>query len=324
MELSLKHSINEWKTSRGLSPYAEKTINKYIRDIKWLAPNDYKDMEWAKNTKEISDKLSHFKPNTQRNYYNSLLIGLYASGFKKGQGVSKIYEAKRDMLNANYENQGGKTDKQQIILKEIDKESIEGMLNIMKKDLKTRHTHMLYVMISIYKHFAFRNDVAGMEIFPSHLFDEILYDERATTNYLVLGKPPESMSFILNDYKTSNKYGEKNLEIKSKELQNIISTWIKFKIGKRKDSNKEIINKVVYLFDWATGNPLSRNDVSHALSDTFNKYLGHSVSTTLLRKIYSTTITDPNTATDEEIQEVIDQADASGHSVKTKTKIYHK
>ena len=143
MELSLKHSINEWKTSRGLSPYAEKTINKYIRDIKWLAPNDYKDMEWAKNTQEISDKLSRFKPNTQRNYYNSLLIGLYASGFKKGQGVSKIYEAKRDMLNANYENQGGKTDKQQIILKEIDKESIEGMLNIMKKDLKTRHTHML-------------------------------------------------------------------------------------------------------------------------------------------------------------------------------------
>ena len=320
MESVLKTNINLWKTSRGLEPYADKTIDKYIRDVRKLAPPNYTDMDWAEDTKSVSAKLKKFKPTTQRNYYNSLLIALYASGVKKGTGVSRVYEAKRDMLNAMYENQGGNTDKQKEILQNVNKETIDAMLATMKKDLRTRHTHMVYVMINIYKRYAFRNDVAGMEIFPNNIYDEIDEEERKETNYLVLGKPPESMSFILNQYKTSKKYGEKVFEIQDDELQAIIRQWIDRKIDKKWDV---LENKVIYLFDWATGNPLTRNDISHALSDAFNKYIGYSVSTTLLRKIYSHTIQDINSASDEEVEKVIKQADISGHSVKTKAKTYH-
>jgi hypothetical protein len=320
MENKLKQSINEWKTGRGLEPYADKTINKYLADIRKLAPPNYTDMDWANDTKAIAKKLEKFKYTTQRNYYNSLLIGLYASGIPKGEGVALIYEGKRDLLNAEYDKQkSNNTASQNLVLEHVKKEDIEKMLNMMKNDLRTRQTHMAYAMINIYKYYQFRNDVAGMEIFPNALFDEIDAEERQNKNYVVIGKPPDSMSFVLNNYKTSKKYGEKVIEIESQELQTILKDWIKYKIN---GDWSKLETKVVYLFDWGTGNPLSRNDISHLLSETFMKYLGFSISTTLLRKIYGTIPTDPNEASDEEMKKVIEQASNSGHSLKTKATTY--
>ena len=322
MEEQLRKSIQFWKTSRGLEPYADKTINKYLADIRKLAPADYSDMSWANDTEEVARKLEDFKYTTQRNYYNSLLIGLYASGVDKGTGVAGIYEAKRDLLNAEYEvKRGQNTPSQQIILDKVKAEDIDRMLATMEKDLQTRQTHMAYAMINIYKYYQFRNDVAGMEIFINKLFDEIDEEERKNTNYLVLGKPPNSMSFVLNKYKTSKKYGEKTIEIEAPQLQVVLKNWIRYKIN---GDWQKIENKVVHLFDWATGTPLTRNDISHLLSETFMKYLGFSVSTTLLRKIYGTIPSDPNEASDEEIKKVIEQANVSGHSVKTKATTYSK
>ncbi len=90
METTLKTKINEWKTNRGLDPYSEKTIKNYLTQIRKLAPENYADMEWANDTEAIAKKLAGFKPTTQRNYYNSLLIGLYASGMDKNKGCCKI------------------------------------------------------------------------------------------------------------------------------------------------------------------------------------------------------------------------------------------
>ena len=49
METLLKQSINDWKTTRGLPPYADKTIAKYITDIRKLAPPNYENMLWGKD-----------------------------------------------------------------------------------------------------------------------------------------------------------------------------------------------------------------------------------------------------------------------------------
>jgi len=232
METQLRTAINDWKTSRGLEPYSDKTINKYLSDIRKLAPKDYTDMLWANDSAMVAGKLSDFKPNTQRNYYNSLLVGLYASGMEKGSGIAKIYEAKRDLLNAEYDkNKGMNTKSQQEVLKNVKASDIDNMLRMMEKDLRTRQTHMAYAMINIYKYYQFRNDVAGMEIFPNKIFDEIDEIERSEHNYLVLGKPPESMSFVLNNYKTSKKYGEKTIEIENPNLQVVLKEWIKYKIN---------------------------------------------------------------------------------------------
>jgi hypothetical protein len=321
MEPLLRTKINDWKEQRGLAPYSPKTINKYMADIRKLAPEkEYTDLDWTTNTEEVSKKLAKFKPTTQRNYYNSLLIGMYAGGYTKGEGLAKIYETKRDLLNAHYDKtKGDNTENQQKVLQIVSKEKIEEMLKKMEINLKDRSTHLAYTMIQIYKHYQFRNDVSGMEIYFNKSFNELEPTERKERNYLVLGKPPESMSFVLNNYKTSKKYGEKFIEIEQTHLKRIIRNWINFKIDGRWE---DIQNKVVYLFDWATGTPLTRNDVSHTLSSTFEKYLGVSVSTTLLRKIYGVNIADPNNATDDEIEKVAAQAFNSGHSVLTKASVY--
>mgnify|MGYP003139207456 CR=1 FL=1 len=327
MEVLLKTKINEWKTSRGLEPYSDKTIANYISQIRKLAPENYTDMEWAKDTDAIAEKLSGFKPTTQRNYYNSLLVGLYASGMEKSSALTQHYETKRDLLNAKYQQMvGHNTENQQAILNKVNKDVIQDMLNKMKKLMEreegiARQDYMAYVMINVYKHYQFRNDIAQMEVFFNKTFDEILQEERDNTNYLVLGKPPESMSFVLNNYKTKKKYGEKVIEIKEEELKNILREWIAFKINNKWELIEE---KVIYLFDWATGTPLNRNDISHLLSRTFQKYLGFSVSTTLLRKIYGELPDDANTASEEEIKKVVHQASVSGHSVQMKGAVYAK
>ena len=92
MEQTLRTAINDWKVKRGLAPYSEKTINKYLADIRKLAPTpQYGDMEWASDTDAIATKLENYKYTTQRNYYNSLLVGLYASGVEKDSALVKIY-----------------------------------------------------------------------------------------------------------------------------------------------------------------------------------------------------------------------------------------
>lgn len=321
METHLKTKINEWKTTRGLDPYSEKTIKNYLTQIRKLAPENYADMAWANNTEAIAKKLAGFKPTTQRNYYNSLLVGLYASGMEKNTGCCKIYETKRDLLNASYDKmKGHNTENQQKVLQKVNRETIENMLHKMRGS-SDRHTYMAFVMINVYKHYQFRNDVAGMEVFFNKSFDEILPAERDQRNYLVLGKPPESMSFVLNNYKTKKKYGEKVIEVESEELKLILRDWINYKLNGRWEDVEE---KVVYLFDWATGNALNRNDISHLLSGVFQKYLGFSVSTTLLRKIYGEIPQNVNEATDEEILKVSAQASVSGHSVQMKGAVYSK
>lgn len=322
MENLLKQNINAWKSDRGLPPYADKTINKYLADIRKLAPEDYEDMFWANDTEMVAKKLSKYKYTTQRNYYNSLLVGLYASGMVKGEGVAAIYEAKRDLLNAEYDKvKGQNTPSQNLVLNKIKPADLDRMLQEMSKDLGTRQTHMAYVLFHIYKYYQFRNDVAGMQIFINDIFEEIEEQERSENNYIVLGRPKDSMSFILNNYKTSAKYGEKSIEIEHPELRAVLRNWIKVKVSGDWD---KIRNKVVYLFDWGTGNPLTRNDISHILSQYSLKYTGHSISTTLLRKIYGNIPVDVNEASDEEIKEVIKQANASGHSVQTKGAVYSK
>ena len=108
MEQHLRQQINDWKEKRGLAPYSPKTINKYMADIRKLAPEtEYTALDSVNDTEAVSKKLAKFKPTTQRNYYNSLLIGMYAGGYKKGEGIARIYETKRDLLNAHYDKMKG-------------------------------------------------------------------------------------------------------------------------------------------------------------------------------------------------------------------------
>ena len=81
MEL-IRNNIETFGQKRG-RPYAESSIQTYLRNINKVYTNIHPDsamtdMEWAKDIPSVDKSISDFKPTTQRNYYNSIIIGMMA------------------------------------------------------------------------------------------------------------------------------------------------------------------------------------------------------------------------------------------------------
>jgi integrase len=109
-----------------------------------------------------------------------------------------------------------------------------------------------------------------MEVINKRAYNKLSDKEKQENNYLVINK--NKMYMVLNQYKTSSKYKELNIDI-PKDLERLLRQYIR-------------INGMGVLFKSSTGKPLSRNALSQLLLKTSKKYMGKSISTTMLRKIY--------------------------------------
>lgn len=236
------------------------------------------DFKFLKDIGKVQDKLKDKHFTTQRNYYNSIIILLMALGGDK-ELIDKYNEI-RDELNAKYlENQqsGVISDKQKENFISIDElrnliSKIKDDLNIpklKKKDTltaKEKKLLMVYLILSILIENPMRNDLSQMKIISKKVYNNLSDKEKEDNNYLVMEKT--SLKFILNDYKTSKKYAEKIIQI-SKPLEKIIRMYMRI--------NKLKTGDILF--------PLSRNAISQLLIKTSKKYIGKSISTTMIRKI---------------------------------------
>ena len=304
MEEQIKQSLHAWKVSRNLPPYSDKTVNQYLSNIRRIAPKGYTNMDWAMDHKAIAKKLSHYKSTTQRNYYNSLLIGLYNTGYK-GAEITKYYEGIRDLLNAQYEQKPKEKP-------DVTAEDIDDMLESMASDLEDWKTHLAYVVFHIHKRYQFRNDLSGMIVTDKD-------DPKLEINKLVVNNG--RFTFVLYQYKTKKKYGRLIKEIEDPELQSILSDWVN-RLDARRFHRSENPDHT-YLVQYArTGNPLTRDELSKVFRITSKKYLDNAVGATMLRKIYTLIPKDPINASPEEILQLQGQANISGHALTTKATIY--
>jgi len=141
-----------------------------------------------------------------------------------------------------------------------------------KEDLTAKDKNLIqvYTLYNIYTRLPLRNDLAGMEVINKRAYNKLSEEEKKSENYLVINK--NSMFFVLNKYKTSSKYEELKIDI-PKDLEKLLRQYIR-------------INGMGVLFKSSTGKPLSRNALSQLLLKTSKKYMGKSISTTMLRKIY--------------------------------------
>ena len=147
-----------------------------------------------------------------------------------------------------------------------------------------------------------RNDVSGMESISKRVYNKLSEKEKESKNYLVVEK--NSMFFVLNKFKTSSKYEELKFDV-PKDLEKLLRSYIK-------------INGDGVLFKSSTKKPLSRNALSQLLIKYSKKYMGKSISTTILRKIVlSDLFLQKN-------KEQKDMAKITGHSVETMNKVYVK
>lgn len=330
MDENLEEKIIKNRASLGKT-IKPSTIKMYIANIKKLSKlmNDGKEeggINWLKNMDKVKDKLKEKKTNGKelhfssiRNYMNSAIMYLYAMN-EKGSTDDLIeeYSKYRDQLNKQYDDSvaGGtyssNQEKNVITMEELHKviTDIGTELKAMKlkkvDKLNTRQRSLLqiYLILNVHSIMPFRNDLGGMKISSKRAFNKLTTEDKEKNNYLVLERNGKQMFFCMNDYKTSRKYSEKCIELPA-ELRKVMRFYLQF-------------TQNDYLLTRNDGEPMTRNAISQALSKTFIKRLGKSVSTNLIRKIY---LSEKYSAVKDEMAK---DAEVMGHSVATQQKIYVK
>ena len=267
------------------------TIKQYVINLNKLKKlYDTDNYDFLKKPKDVMDKLSDLHYLSQRNILNAVVVLLMAlNSDKKYDDLLEEYGKLRDELNDKYSDEqksGVISDKQSKNFATT--EEVFKMINDMDKDLQSikkknkdnitkKEMQLLqaYVLFNIYARMPFRNDVAGMTAINQASYKKLSDDEKKENNYLVV--PTKSnMYFVLNKYKTSKKYEELDLPIEDKDLRKILKYYIKMN-GNEGGG---------ILFKTSTGKPLTRIELSKVLLKYSKKYMGKSISSTLLRKIY--------------------------------------
>ena len=293
----------------------DNTVKMYTSNLYKLKKMfDTHDFNFLKNVKEVEDKISHLHYTSRRNYLNSIIILLQAlNSDGKQDKLLKEYVSKRDDLNKQYEDENANgviSDKQKanfIPLKEvvmmIEKMGDE-LKGFKKKDLSPKDKMLLqvYIIYQIHIRLPMRNDLSECEAIMKRTYNKLSEEDKKAKNYLVVEK--SKMWFVLNKFKTSAKYEELKFDV-PKDLEKLLRAYLR-------------INGMGVLFKSGTGKPLSRNALSQLLIKYSKKYIGKSISTTMLRKIVlSDKFADMK-------KEQKDMAKITGHSVSTMNKVYVK
>ena len=282
---NLKLKITNMKTKNGRS---ESSINAYVRNIdklsRMLEVEVDDKLTFLSNFNGIKEKLSILHFTTQRNYYNAIIVALQA--IEGNEKLIEEYQEIRNKLNKQYEDENATSvisAKQKDAFVEMS--TIEDMLSKMKKELmadglttktemnkKQRNLFQMYVMISVLTKYPMRNDLGdGTSAINKKEYNALTDADKKDNNYLVIGK--NTLFFCLNDYKTKKKYLEKCINVEDPALKRLLRQYVRF-------------NGYGVLFKNSLGEPMNRNQITKALTNTFENRIGKKISTTMLRKIY--------------------------------------
>tara|TARA_R110000737_G_C14575335_1_gene484755 strand:+ start:195 stop:1175 length:981 start_codon:yes stop_codon:yes gene_type:complete len=307
---NLKETIHESRPN--LKPNTIKMYEILLNKLKVLFDTD--DFKFLKNSKKVEEKLKeklHY--TSQRNYYNAIIILLNALDYDKD--LIKEYQNMRDELNKKYEddNASGKiSDKQKANFVKI--EEIHKMIKKMEDELrgkgykkktlspKDKTLLQVYTIFNIHIILPMRNDLSGAVAIMKKQYNTLSSDEKKENNYLVVEKT--NMWFVLNKFKTQKKYEELRFDV-PKPLEKLLRMYLR-------------VNGMGVLFTSSTGKPYSRNALTQLLTKYSQKYMGKSISTTMLRKIV---LSDKFIDLKKEQE---DMAKITGHSVETMNKVYVK
>lgn len=309
------------ETPKGEKKRGEKTVKMYIANINKLYKmldhdEEMEDLDWLTDVEKVTDILADKHFTTLRNYLNSIIVALQVTEYP--EELIKEYQSIRDEYNDQYikENATGVISKKQEdnfatmdeindVIKEMKNEIDSKKLFNNDITSKERALVQMYVMINILTQYPFRNDLAGMKYIKKKQYNNLSLDDKKKNNYLL--QDGNKYYFILNQYKTQAKYGEKKILIEKNNLPSLLRKYIPM-----------LQNE--FLFTSSTGKPISRNALTQLLSKTFEKYLGKKISTTLLRKIYMSSKYSDTQKEMEKDAEILGHSKATGALVYTKSK----
>tara|TARA_R110001592_G_scaffold353717_3_gene652800 strand:+ start:553 stop:1518 length:966 start_codon:yes stop_codon:yes gene_type:complete len=285
MKISVKDPMEEIKNARpNLKTNTIKQYQTNLNKLKKMFDTD--DYDFLDNPKNVMEKIELLHYTTQRNFLNAIIVLLMALNHdEKYDKLLKEYGTLRDDFNNKYEEEnksGIISDKQSKNFATI--EEVYDMINKMgdelkpikkknKDDITKKEMNLLqaFVLFSIYSKYPMRNDVSEMEAISKRDYNKLNEEDKKSKNYLVVHK--NGMFFVLNKYKTSKKYEELKIEIDDPQVKKLLRYYLR-------------VNGMGVLFKSSTGKPLTRIEISKTLLKYSQKYMGKSISSTLLRKIY--------------------------------------
>lgn len=200
--------------------------------------------------------------NTKKIYYIALVSTLKRLADPTFAGALSAYKAKQDAYNQVVKEQ---MERQEMSARE--EENFLAWPEVLKtreaarQDAKDLMTYQDYVLVCLYTYLPpIRLDYSPMAVVQEE-------PTAKAGNYLLV--LPAGLTFILNDYKTSKRYGQKRTPV-PKELERILRDWLD-------------VNPSGWLLCNSDGEPLSEKALGSRLSQVFKKFSGKSVSVNLLR-----------------------------------------
>ena len=344
-ELDLIKSITDMGKPDG-SLYSERSILTYTDNLfnfskHFLGKAElWNNLKWLEDPKKVEIQMNTAKTHqgylyslsTKMAMYNAIVVSLKAKGYiydDDDDNLVKIYTERRNkfgeeakMISVNPTDNHHDTkvgDNQKQVLIDVKPKDILTMVDKMNSnsfkdgELINRKLFMIATMFKIHSEFPFRNDIADVKVIYPKTYEKIVKEGNDKEfNWLIISK---EYTFILNKFKTKNKYGQIIAKVEDKTVKSQLKKWIIHGLGDDIDNE--------YLFT-NEGKPLTRNHVSVLLSNESAKkeYLGMKVSTTLLAKIFNETPDNYKTMTDEEKATLSKMAGLRGHSVFTHFTVY--
>ena len=283
----------------------ENSAKAYATSLKLLAPEDATSLDFLSDPQSVLPKLEKYKHTTRRNYLNAIIVVL--QGVETAAEALKEYEKVRDKYNLEYADQvqtHKKTDRQKEIW--IDWPDYLGIVDrpgsgaagfkASEWSKKEKQQFQDYLLTLLYSKYPLRNDWADVKVITKTEYNKLQDEEKKGGNFLVKHSTNKYF-FVLNEYKTSKKYGEKNIEI-DEDVLGPLRRWLRH-------------NDTGYLLINTKGKPLNSNGITKTLNKIGLAERGKPFGSSILRHSYLS-----HKYADSQ-QEKEKDADLMGHSVAT-------
>ena len=240
------------KSRPNLKPNSIKQYETHLNKLKKLFDTD--NYDFLSKPKDVMEKLDDKHYTSKRNTLNAVIILLLALDIDdKFSELIEEYQKIRDGLNDKYleDQQSGKiSDKQKdnfVEFIELKKMTAQMFREIRDKDLKKKETlkpsdkelMVVFTIFSFLSQYPLRNDLAGMKYISKTDYNKLTDDDKKNGNFLV--KQKNKLMIILNEYKTSKKYGEKIIEL-NWEITKIMKFYIRVMDKEIQSQEMEFLN----------------------------------------------------------------------------------
>ena len=202
----------------------------YAVTLKSLAPTDAADISWTLDTKYVLKTIEKYKDTTRKNCLNAVIVVIDPESDE-----FMVYTKERDRYNQLYvdhNNAQRKTASQEknwvewpdyLALVKVLGAEVKELRGTLSKREKMRFQD--YLIALLYSHYPLRNDFGDVKVVSASEFKKISEEGKRHQNYLV--KRGTSYSLVLNEYKTSKKYGEKTIELNA-EVNAALRRWFRY------------------------------------------------------------------------------------------------